>query len=186
VPVDVGSEGAEGSEGSAHPGGEAFARDAAPPAPQPAPHNPRQVRARRRRRRRQIGTILFVLVAIGVFATAYFAVAGGDDDSSDDGTAARSGVTTTVAPPFVATYKVTTGINVRQTPSTTSPTVAVIEQGRDVTVVCVVDAEVVNAPSGPNPQWLRVAGPWNSGYVSAAFVSTGDDLRAGEIPACPT
>jgi hypothetical protein len=176
----------EGSEGSGHSGGDAGAAGGAPPAPAPAPRNPRQIRARRRRRRRQLGTFLFVLVAIGVFAAAYFAVAGGDDDSADDRASARSGPTTTVEPPFVATYTVTTGVNVRQTPSTTSPTVAVIEQGRDVTVVCVVEAEIVNAPSGPNPQWLRVAGPWNSGYVSAAFVSVGDDLRAGEIPACPT
>ena len=175
-------------EGWEHSEDEAVAADAPPPAPEPAPPappNPRQVRARRRRRRRQLGTLLFVLVAAGVFAAAYFAVAGGDDDSSDDRATASSGVTTTLVPPFVATYKTTTGVHVRQTPATSSPTVAVIEQGRDVTAVCVVDAEVVNAPNGPNMQWLRVAGDWASGYVSAAFVNVGDDLRAGEIPICP-
>src|SRR6478752_4248616 len=82
--------------------------------------NPRQVRARRRRRRRQFGTLLFVVVAAGVFAAAYFSVAD-DDESSKAGTSTTGSlVTTTVAPPFVATYKATAGINVRQSPGTTN------------------------------------------------------------------
>lgn len=157
----------------------------APPEPAPAPRNPRQVRARRRRRRRQFGTLLFVLVAAGVFAAAYFALAGGDDSSNDATNGAGSLVTTTVEPPFVGTYKATTGLNVRQGPGTSVPTVGVIETGRDVTVVCVVEGEMVNAPNGPNSQWLKVAGSWPVGYVSSAFVAVGDDLRTQKIPTCP-
>ena len=144
------------------------------------------MRARRRRRRRQFGTLLFVVVAAGVFAAAYFALAG-DDESSKAGTSATGSLaTTTVAPPFVATYKATAGLNVRQSPSTNNvPIVGVVETGRDVTVVCVIEGEPVNAPSGPNSQWLGVAGPWPAGYVSSAFVAVGDGLTAKKIPACP-
>jgi len=164
-------------------------------APDPDPHagaarttrktrNPRQVRARRRRRRRLFGTFLFIVVAAGVFAAAYFSFAG--DDASTSGTATTAAlVTTTTAPPFVATYKATTGLNVRQAPATNVPTVGVVETGRDVTVVCVVEGESVNGPSGPNSQWLKVTGSWPVGYVSAAFVAVGDDLRAQKIPTCP-
>jgi hypothetical protein len=178
------------SDGPEHSGREEFSADDVPPSgpefavPNAAAANPRQARARRRRRRRQIGTLLFVLVAIGVFAAAYFAIAGGDEDSKDSA-AKSTAATTTVAPPFVASYKATTGLNVRQAPGTTAPTVGVVEQGRDVTVVCVVQGEVVAAASGPNPQWLKVAGGWPVGYVSAAYVSTGEDLSGGKIPACP-
>ena len=155
------------------------------PAPAPAPRNLRQIRARRRRRRRQFGTLLFVVVAGAILATAYFAVAGGDDDSSD-ATSTTAAATTTTAPPFSAPYKTTSGIIVRQLPATSAPIVAVVEQGRDVTVTCAVDGEVVNAPSGPNPKWLKVTDPGAAGYVSAAFVTTGDDLTSGKIPVCPS
>jgi hypothetical protein len=174
------------SEGLDLPDHEAVADEVPPAAPQPAPRNPRQIRARRRRRRRQIGTLLFVLVAGAILATAYFAVAGGDDDdTANDATGTTAAATTTVAPPFSAPYKTTAGINVRQMAATSAPVVATVEQGRDVTVTCVVEGEVVNAPSGPNAQWLQVTGP-GAGYVSAAFVSTGEDLRTGKIPTCPS
>jgi hypothetical protein len=173
----------DGSEGLDDP--EQAVADDVPAAPEPAPRNPRQIRARRRRRRRQIGTLLFVVVAVAVLATAYFAVAGEDDDSSNEATSTTTAATTTTAPPFSVAYKTTSGINVRQMPATSAPIVAVVEQGRDVTVTCVVQAEVVNAPSGPNAQWLKVTDPGAAGYVSAAFVSTGEDLRTNTIPACP-
>ena len=52
-------------------------------------------------------------------------------------------------------------------------------------VVCVVEGEPVNAPSGTNTQWLKITGLGPTGYVSSAFVTLGDDLRNGKIPACP-
>jgi hypothetical protein len=167
-------------------GSEEFGEQVAVPAPEPAPRNPRQVRARRRRRRRQIGTLLFVLVAAGVFAAAYFALAG-DDDSSDDAASSTStpGVTATTVAPFAGSYKVTTGVNLRQGAGTTFPAVGTIETGRAVVVLCVTEGEPVNAPSGTNSQWLKVTGLGPSGYVSAAFVAVGDDLRSNKIPACP-
>src|SRR3954471_13041146 len=181
MPVD------EELEPSAEADGEVVAAPTAEPAPAPVPgpRNTRQVRARRRRRRRQLGTLLFVMVAAGVFAAAYFALAGGDDSSNDAANATGSLVTTTVEPPFVGSYKATTGLNVRQGPGTNVPTVGVIETGRDVTVVCVSEGEMVDAPSGPNSQWLKVAGAWPVGYVSSAFVAVGDDLRTQKIPTCP-
>ncbi len=174
----------EGSE-EVEPSGEAAAPAPDPvPAPAPAPRNPRQVRARRRRRRRQFGTLLFVVVAGGVFAAAYFSLAG-DNQSSRRSSGTGTSLAPTTAPPFSAVYKATTGLNVRQGPGTNVPTVAVVETGRDVTVECVVEGELVNAPNGPNSQWLKVTGSWPVGFVSSAFVAVGDDLRTQKIPTCP-
>lgn len=183
VVVDEG----EGSERPEQSGGDAVAAEEAPPVPEPAPTppNPRQVRARRRRRRRQLGTLLFVLVAGAILATAYFALTGDDDDPADGPSIITEAIPTTVAPPYSAVYQATTGINVRQVPATSAPIVAVVEQGRDVTVTCAIQGEVVNAPSGPNANWLRTTDPGAAGYVSAAFVSVGQDLASGKIPACP-
>ena len=152
-----------------------------------APTNQRQARARRRRRRRRIGAAIFVIVAGAVLATAYFAIAGGGGDSPDEsaGTSTtQPAATTTTALAFAGGYKVTTGVNIRQGPGTTFPTVGTVEQGRTILVLCVVNGELVNAPSGPNQQWLKMTGFGPSGYVSAAFVTTGDDLRNNKIPAC--
>ena len=52
-------------------------------------------------------------------------------------------------------------------------------------VVCVIEGDRSNAPSGTNSQWLKVTGLGPSGYVSSAFVAVGDDLRNNKIPACP-
>jgi hypothetical protein len=154
--------------------------------PVPAPRNPRQVRARRRRRRRQIGTLIFLVVAAAVLATAYFALSGGDDSSHDaTSTTAPAGAATTTTVAFSGSYTATTGINVRQGAGTSFPTVATVETGRPMTVVCVVDGEPVNAPTGPNAQWLRITAPAPGGYVSAAFVNVGDDLNSKKIPPCP-
>ncbi len=150
--------------------------------PGPPPLNPRQVRARRRRRRRQFGTLLFLLVAGGILATAYFAVAGNDD--SDSKTSGSGATTTTAAPQFIARYKVTTGINVRQAPATTAAQVGAVAQGAEVAALCVTEGQSVTGGSQSTTQWLKVFGPWPLGYVSAAFVDTGDDLVAKKIPTC--
>ncbi len=130
--------------------------------------------------------MLVVLGAAGVIAAAYFVLAG--DDSSSDGastvtTAAASNSTTTTAP-FSGTYTVTTGVNVRQGAGTTFPTVGTVEQGRQVVVACVAQGTPVDGPTGPNPNWLKTTGP-TAGYVSAVYVTTGEDLTTGKIPACP-
>jgi len=149
------------------------------------PRNPRQVRARRRRRRRQLGTLLFLAVAAAVFAAAYFAVAG--DDGSDDGASASTSLpaATTAPPPFAASYKVTTGVNVRGAPATSAAVVATLEQGHDVTVSCAAEGESVTGGTATSTRWLKVAGPWPAGFVSAVYVDTGEDLSSGKIPACP-
>lgn len=169
--------------GAEHPAGEGA--DVA--VPEPTPRNPRQIRTRRRRRRRQLGTLLFLLVAAGVFAAAYFTLAGGGSSSNDASrtTSAAGAATTTGAPPFVGTYKTTSGINVRQGAGTNFPTVGTIEQGRTVTAVCVAQGQPVDTPSGSNSQWLKVAGSWPVGYVSAGYVTASADLSANKIPACP-
>jgi hypothetical protein len=174
------------SEGPDLPEPEAVAYDVAAPVPAPEERSPRQVRARRRRRRRLLGTLLFVIVAVGVVAAAYFVFAGGGDNSASSNATSASTTTpaTTVAAFFSGSYKTTAGVNVRQSPATTAPTVATVEQGHAVTVVCVANGETVNAPSGPNPQWLKVAGSWPVGYISAAYVDTGQDLTTKKIPAC--
>jgi hypothetical protein len=165
------------------------ASDAVPEAatvPEPRGLTPRQVRARRRRRRRRLGALVFLLVAGGVLAVAYLAIAGGNNSSDGGKSASPAATNTTGEPPFFATYKVTSGLNVREGPGTTFPTVGVVEQGREVTAVCVAEGEAINGADGlPTTKWLKIAGSWKVGYVSAAYVITGDDLTAGKVPACP-
>ncbi|HEY3670726.1 MAG TPA: hypothetical protein VGN51_07325 [Acidimicrobiia bacterium] len=179
-------EGLDGSETGPDAAADAGVAPGPEPVAQPAPRNPRQVRARRRRRRRQFGTLLFVVAAAGILAAAYFSLAGGDGSSEDATGTTGGGVTTTTAPPFSVNYKVITGVNVRPTPGTSAPSEAVVEQGHDVIVLCVVEGESVTAASGTTTtQWLKVAGLFPIGYVSAAYVSVGEDLRTQKIPACP-
>jgi len=157
------------------------------PLPAPAPRNPRQVRARRRRRRRQLGTLVFLVVAAGVFAAAYFTLTGNDGSSESATTTTSAGAAsaTTTTAPFSGSYTVTTGVNVRQGAGTTFPTVGTVEQGKQVVVTCVAQGTPVDGPTGPNPQWLKITAPGTPGYVSAVYVTTGDDLTSGKIPACP-
>jgi hypothetical protein len=148
--------------------------------------NPRHRRAQRRRRRRQLGTALFVVIVIVIFGLAYLAVAGGDSsDEATSTTVVRSSTSTTTAKTF-GPYKVTAGVNVRQGPGTTFPTVGTVETGREVSVACVTNGEAVNSPTGPIAQWLKTTGSGPIGYITALYVETGDDLRTNAIPPCPS
>jgi uncharacterized protein YraI len=129
--------------------------------------------------------VLFIVVALGIYAFAAFALAGGGDSSDEAATTTTAAATTTTAPPFAGSYKVTDGVNVRQGPGTTFPTAGTIEIGKSVLVVCVAQGEPVNGPNGPDPQWLKITGIGPTGYVTSIYVATGDDLRNGKIPACP-
>jgi hypothetical protein len=152
----------------------------------PAPLTPRQVRARRRRRRRVIGVVVFLLVALGILGVAYLAVAGPGDDSdrADSASSSTSPTTTTVVKP-AGPYRVTTGVNVRQGPGTNFPTVGTIETGHMVFASCVIEGAPVQGPSGPVTKWLHLTGFGPVGYLTVAYVDTGDDLNvAGKIPAC--
>jgi len=142
------------------------------------------VRARRRRRRRTIGTLLFLAVAVGIFAAAYFVLVA--DDSSDQAATATSALvtTTSVAKP-AGPYRVTTGVNIRQGPGATFPSVGAIETGHQVFVSCVIEGQPVDAPSGPVTKWLRLTGFGPAGYLTLAYVDVGDDLNVpGKIPPC--
>jgi uncharacterized protein YgiM (DUF1202 family) len=135
-----------------------------------------------------IGTLLFVLVAVAVFAAAYFTITGGSgssDSASPTTTIIAPGSTTTTGPPFSGPYKVTTGVNVRQGPGIGSSVVGTVETGRSVFVVCVAQGDTVQGPAGPDPKWVKITGLGPQGYVSAAYVTIGDDLQNGKIPACP-
>ena len=151
-----------------------------------AERNPRQVRARRRRRRRRFGVLVFVAVAVGVFAAAYVGLASDDNssDSTDESAIAIAPTTTTVVKPL-GPYKVTTGVHVRQGAGTSFPAVGTIEVGHDVFVACYVDGEPVDSPNGPITQWLKLTGFGPHGWVTALYVSTGDDLTNNRIPPCP-
>lgn len=153
--------------------------------PERAERNPRQVRARRRRRRRQCGVVLFLVAAVGVLVAAYVGLASDDSsDSTGNSAIATLPTTTTVVKPL-GPYKVTTGVHVRQGAGTSFPTVGMIETGHEVFVACYVDGEAVDSPSGPIAQWLRLTGFGPRGYVTALYVSTGDDLANDTIKPCP-
>lgn len=130
--------------------------------------------------------LLFLLIAGGVFAAAYLVLAGGNDTANDAG----QGITTlppstTVVKAF-GPYKVTTGVNVRQGAGTNFPSVGTVETGRPVFVACVVEGQPVDGPTGPDPRWLRLTGFGPNGYVTALYVSTGEDLTSKKIPNCPS
>jgi hypothetical protein len=152
-----------------------------------AERNPRQVQARRRRRRRRFGVVLFLAVAIGVFAAAYVGLASNDNSSdSTGGSTITTGPTTTTVVKPLGPYKVTTGVHVREGAGTSFPTVGTVETGHEVFVACYVDGEAVASPAGPITQWLKLTGFGPHGWVTALYVSTGDDLTNNRIPPCPS
>lgn len=124
-----------------------------------------------------------MLVAVGVFATAYFAVAGGDG-SSDEATPTTRATTTTAARPS-GPYRVNTDVNVRVDPATSAKLVGTLEPGDVVFVLCVTEGQAVSGPAGANTQWLRTTGFGPVGYVTSRYVEVGDDLRTQKIPTCP-
>ena len=109
-------------------------------------------RARRPSSPSPIGTLLFVAVAVGVFAAAYFALVARRLVRPTRPARRARPVTTTTAPKPAGPYKVTTGVNMRQGPGTTFPSVGTIETGRAVLVVCVIEGEPVDGPNGTNSQ----------------------------------
>jgi len=153
--------------------------------PEPADRNPRQVRARRRRRRRRFGVVLFLALAVAVFVAAYVGLASDDKSSDTANSVIATGPTTTTVVKPLGPYKVTTGVHVRGGAGTSFPTVGTIETGHEVFVACYVDGEVVDSPNGPISQWLRLTGFGPRGYVTALYVSTGDDLANDTIKPCP-
>jgi hypothetical protein len=153
----------------------------------PSPLTPRQRAARRRHRRRVFGVFVFLAVAVGVVAAAYFTFVG-PDDSPDVATRPRAELTTTTTgAPVAGPYRVTTGVNIRQGPGTTYPAVGTIETGHVVFVTCVLDGESVVGPAGPSTKWLRLIGFGPPGYLTVQYVDVGGDLAVpGKIPICPS
>lgn len=152
----------------------------------PAPLTPRQRATRRRHRRRVLGVLVFVLVAGGVFAAAYFALAGPDNSSNVATGPTTELTTTTTGPKAAGPYRVITGVNIRQGPGTTFPSVGTIETGHVVFVTCVVDGQPVDGPTGPSTKWLRLIGFGPTGYLTVQYVDLGTDLSVpGKIPVCP-
>ena len=125
------------------------------------------------------------MVAVAIFAAAYFTVAGDDSADETTGTTVPEASTSTTAVKPFGPYQVTAGVNLRQGPGTTFPTVATIETGHKVFVSCVTDGEVVDGPNGPIGQWLKTTGFGPQGYLTVLYVDTKDDLRNNAIPACP-
>lgn len=152
-----------------------------------APLTPRQRAGRRRHRRRVFGVLLFLVVAGGVLGAAYFSIAG--TDSSSNNNAARPSTalaTTTTGPKAAGPYRVITGVNVRQGPGTTFPSVGTIETGKVVFVACVVDGQPVDGPRGASTKWLKLIGFGPIGYLTVQYVELGSDLDVpGKIPVCP-
>ena len=94
-------------------------------------------------------------------------------------------VTTTPPIPPAGPFKVTGGVNVRSGPGTNYPSIATIELGKEVLVVCVIDGEIVNGPNGPTPKWVRVTAGAVSGYVTSQYVAIGAVINNPlVIPVC--
>jgi uncharacterized protein YgiM (DUF1202 family) len=96
------------------------------------------------------------------------------DATSTTSTTADPSIPPTLPPP--RSYKVNDGVNVRGGPTTGSPIVGQVETGKAVLVVCRTEGQSVTAPSGSSNLWLRVTIGPSTGYVSALYVETGDDI----------
>jgi hypothetical protein len=152
-----------------------------------APLSPRQRAVRRRHRRRVFGVLLFFLVAVGVFAAAYFTLVRSDSSSNKVARPSAALSTTTTGPKVAGPYRVITGVNIRQVPGTTFPSVGTIETGHVVFVTCVVDGQAVEGPRGPSTKWLKLIGFGPIGYLTVQYVDLGSDLDVpGKIPVCAT
>ena len=129
---------------------------------------------------------MFIAVAVAVIAGAYFTLSGSDDASNDAaGDAGLTTTTITTVPKPSGPYRVTTGVNVRQAPSTTSASVSTIELGHIVFVACVTDGESVNGPKGASTKWARLGGFAAGGYLTVQYIDMGTDLDVpGKIPIC--
>jgi hypothetical protein len=144
--------------------------------------SPRRVR-RRRRARVAFWVVFTIIVLAGVGAVAALFGGGsdgsstgspGDVTSADGGTGAAATTTTTAAAlPPAKPFKVTDGVNVREGPGTSYRIVGTIETGYEVLVVCVIDGETVDGPSGPTNKWVRVVFNDLKGYVTNQYVATG-------------
>jgi uncharacterized protein YgiM (DUF1202 family) len=100
--------------------------------------------------------------------------------------------TTTVAPsvlPPPKAFKVVaaTGVNVRQGPGLNYPVAGTIEDGNQVSVVCVIDGDSINGPGGATTKWVRIEFDTLKGYVSAAYVAAGAALNdPAQLGPCPS
>ena len=160
--------------------------DLAPPAP----------RRRRRKHRGLAFAVLFlIIVLIGLGAGAALFGVDGDDitgDNSKNGDVSTPGettsTTTTIPPlPPPRPYKVTDGVNVRSGPGTSYSILGTVETGYEVSVVCVIDGEVVDGPLGPTNKWLRVQLNAITGYVTAEYVATAGAINDPAVMGiCPS
>jgi hypothetical protein len=166
-------------------GADRFCTHCGAPIAIPTPVARARVRARRwRRRRRLIGVFAFVVVIVGLAGLIYSLTASDDSSPPSSARDASSSTTTTVGRLPAGPYKVTTGINMRAGPGASTAIVGVIELGNEVIVLCKVDGESYNGPTGPSTVWLHIGSPADA-YVAAPFVATGGDLTNVEvIPVC--
>jgi uncharacterized protein YgiM (DUF1202 family) len=106
---------------------------------------------------------------------------------NDKKSAARSTTSTTADPsvpptlPPPKSYKVNDGVNVRGGPTTGAPIVGQVETGKALLVVCRIEGQSVTSPAGSSSTWLRVTVGPTTGYVSALYVETGDDIEKTNI-----
>ena len=156
------------------------------PVDGPRERTPRERQRRKRRRRHAIGWLVFLLAAAGILAAAYTTFGG--SNSSDTKSAAGTTTappTTTIAP--AGPFKTTSGVNVRNGPSTSQPAIATLDLGTQVMVVCAIQGEAVNTQGGPQTIWVKITAGATTGYVSAAYVDTGpvlgDPTKIGDCPA---
>jgi hypothetical protein len=94
----------------------------------------------------------------------------------------------TLPPPHK--YKIVDGVNLRQGAATNTAVITRLEDGQKVIVICKTVGQDISTSAGSSNLWLRIdLGFFGTGYSSAVYVDTGDDIddpnRIGDCAFAP-
>ena len=81
-------------------------------------------------------------------------------------------------------YAITSGVIIRDAPSSQGNQVGSIAAGPYVQVQCITSGETITGPYGDDSQWDHLTYNGTTGYVTDEYVDTKGDATNGAIPQC--